>query len=97
MATVDYERLTDTYKKVLKKEHLKAFYMHLSAYFVVNTVLFVTNIESNPTVFWGYFLGWGSGVIAIYIFIILPMDKLLEAQRIEVESLAQYDSCEKPA
>lgn len=88
MTTVDYKRLTDAYKKVQKKEKLKAFYIHLLAYVVVNTALFITNIESNPTVFWGCFLGWGSGVIAILVFKILPMDKQLEAQRIEIESMA---------
>jgi len=88
MTTTEYKPLTDAYKKVLKKEKFKAFYIHLLAYFVVNIVLFVTNIESNPAVFWGCFLGWGSGVIAILITKILPMDKQLEAQRIEVEALA---------
>jgi len=87
MATINYKELTDAYKKVLKKEKLKAFYIHLSAYFVVNTALFVTNIDSNPAVFWGCFLGWGSGVIAIVVFKVVPMDKQLEAQRIEVESM----------
>jgi hypothetical protein len=88
MTTIDYKLLADGYKKVQKKEKLKAFYIHLAAYFVVNTVLFITNIESNPTVFWGCFLGWGLGVIAILLSKILPMDKQLEAQRIEVESMA---------
>ncbi len=88
MAKTDYTSLTDAYKKALKKEKLKAFYIHLLAYFIVNTVLFITNIESNPTVFWGCLLGWGSGVIAIIVFTIVPMDKQLEAQRIEVESMA---------
>jgi len=88
MTTMDYKPLTDAYKKVLKKEKLKAFYIHLLAYFVVNTALFVINIKSNPAVFWGCFLGWGSGVIAIVVFKILPIDKQLEAQRIEVESMA---------
>jgi len=88
MTAMDYKRLTDAYKKVQKKEKLKAFYIHLLAYFVVNTALFITNIESNPTVFWGCFLGWGSGVIAIFMSKILPMDKQLEAQRIEVETMA---------
>jgi len=88
MTTIDYKPLTDAYKKVLKKEKFKAFYIHLLAYFVVNTALFAIYIKSNPAVFWGCFLGWGSGVIAIVVFKILPMDKQLEAQRIEVESMA---------
>lgn len=88
VTTIDYKPLTDAYKKVLKKEKLKEFYIHLTIYFVVNIVLFITNIESNPAVFWGCFLGWGSGVISIFIFKIRPLDKQLEEQRIEVESMA---------
>ena len=88
MTPVDYKPLTDAYKIVLKKEKMKSFYIHLLAYVVVNTALFITNIESNPTVFWGCLLGWGSGVIAILVFKILPMDKQLEAQRVEVETMA---------
>jgi hypothetical protein len=88
MTTIDYQRLADGYKEVQKKEKFKAFYIHLLAYFVVNTALFITNIETNPTVFWGCFLGWGSGVIAVYLSKVMPMDKQLEAQRIEVEAMA---------
>ncbi|MEJ2138827.1 MAG: 2TM domain-containing protein [Gammaproteobacteria bacterium] len=88
MTEVDTKQLTDAYKKVLKKEKFKAFYIHLAAYLIVNTALFITNIETNPTVFWGCFLGWGSGVLAIVVFKILPMDKQLEEQRIEVEAMA---------
>jgi len=88
VTTTDYKPLTDAYKKVLKKERLKEFYIHLAIYFVVNTVLFVTNIDSNPAVFWGCFLGWGAGVISIFVFKIRTLDKQLEDQRIEVESMA---------
>ena len=88
MTKIDYKSLTDAYKKILKKEKLKEFYIHLGVYAVVNTVLFVVYIESNPTVFLGCFLGWGAGVISIYIFKIRTLDKQLEAQRIEVESMA---------
>jgi len=89
MTTMDYKPLTDAYKQVLKKEKLKAFYIHLAAYFVVNTVLFIVYIKSNPSVFWGCFLGWGAGVTAIIVFKIIPMDKQIEAQRIEVEAMAE--------
>jgi len=88
MTTTDYKLLTDAYKKVLRKEKLTEFYIHLGVYFVVNTVLFIFNIETNPAVFWGCFLGWGAGVISIYIFKIRPLDKQLEAQRVEVEAIA---------
>lgn len=80
--------MTDAYKTVLKKERLKEFYIHLAIYFVVNVALFVTNIDSNPAVFWGCFLGWGAGVISIFVFKIRTLDKQLEDQRIKVESMA---------
>lgn len=88
MTTTDYKALTDAYKTVLKKERLKEFYIHLAIYFVVNVALFVTNIDSNPAVFWGCFLGWGAGVISIFVFKIRTLDKQLEDQRIKVESMA---------
>lgn len=88
MTTTDYKPLTDAYKTVLKKERLKEFYIHLAIYFVVNVALFVTNIDSNPAVFWGCFLGWGAGVISIFVFKIRTLDKQLEDQRIKVESMA---------
>lgn len=88
MTQLEKQALTDAYKQVLRKEKLKAFTIHFSVYVLICTALFITNIESNPPVFWGCFLGWGSGVLAIFIFKILPMDKQLEAQRLEVESIA---------
>jgi len=88
VTTTDYKPLTDAYKTVLKKERLKEFYIHLAIYFVVNVALFVTNIDSNPAVFWGCFLGWGAGVISIFVFKIRTLDKQLEDQRIKVESMA---------
>jgi len=88
VTTTDYKALTDAYKTVLKKERLKEFYIHLAIYFVVNVALFVTNIDSNPAVFWGCFLGWGAGVISIFVFKIRTLDKQLEDQRIKVESMA---------
>jgi len=87
MPNIDYKPLTDAYKIVLRKEKFKAFYIHLAVYCIINTALFVSYIKTNPTVFWGCFLGWGSGVIAIFIFKVLPMDKQLEAQRVEVEAM----------
>ncbi len=61
----------------------------VGVYVAVNTILFIFNIEINPTVSWGCFLGWGAGVISIFIFKIQPLYKQLEAQRIKVESLAE--------
>jgi hypothetical protein len=84
-----YLEFTSAYKKILKKEQLKGFIIHLIAYVVVNTALFITNFDSNPAVFWGCLLGWGSGVVAITIFKIIPIDKQLDAQLTQAEKIAQ--------
>lgn len=84
----EYREFTTAYKKVLKKERLKGFFIHVLAYGVVNTVLFITNFDSNPSVFWGCLLGWGSGVLAIVIFKIIPINKQLNAQLAQVENMA---------
>ena len=84
----EYLEFTKAYKKVLKKDRLKGFIFHLLAYVVVNTVLFITNFDSNPSVFWGCLLGWGTGVLAIVIFKIIPIDKQLDSQLAQVEKMA---------
>jgi len=87
MSEIDHSAFTEAYKKILKKEQLKGFGIHLLAYIVINTILFITNFDSNPTVFWGCLLGWGSGVAAIIIFKIIPIDKKLAAQLALVENM----------
>ena len=87
-----YVEFTKAYKQVLKKEKLKGFAIHLLAYVVVNTVLFITNFDSNPAVFWGCLLGWGSGVVAISIFKIIPINKQLDAQLAHVEKISGIKS-----
>jgi hypothetical protein len=89
MTPIDNMTIMDAYMKVNKRERLKAFYIHLMAYVVVNTILYITNIDTNPTVFWGCLFGWGAGIFAIFIFKILTLDKQLEVQSIEVEALAR--------
>jgi hypothetical protein len=84
----EYLTFTEAYKKVLKKEKLKGFAIHLLAYVVVNTSLFITNFDSNPAVFWGCLLGWGSGVVAIVIFKIIPIDKQLDSQLAQAENMS---------
>jgi hypothetical protein len=86
----EYLEFTRTYKKILKKEKLIGFGIHILAYVVVNTSLFIAYIESSPVTFWGCLLGWGSGVLAIVIFKIIPIDKNLDAQLTQAEEVSGF-------
>jgi hypothetical protein len=56
-------------KERVKK--LKGFYIHLVAYILVNSFLFLINIMTSPDILWFYWplFGWGIGVVmhAVYV------------------------------
>ena len=43
---------------------IKGFYQHLTAYLVINAVLFAINVLTSPGYYWFFWplLGWGIGV-----------------------------------
>jgi len=84
----EYLEFTRAYKKILKKEKFVGFGIHLLAYVVVNTALLIAYFQNNPVTFWGCLLGWGSGVLAILIFKIFPMDKQLDIQLAKAEEMS---------
>lgn len=46
-------------------ENLKAFYIHLTVYILVNTMLTILNLVTNPSYLWFLFplVGWGIGLL----------------------------------
>ncbi|MFA1820925.1 2TM domain-containing protein [Virgibacillus oceani] len=58
---------TEKYKRARKRvENLKAFYIHLTMYMIINTMLLLMNIVTNPSELWFYYplIGWGVGLAA---------------------------------
>jgi len=49
-----------------KVENLKAFYIHLTVYFLVNIFIFVINLLTYDGTWWFIFPlgGWGIGIVA---------------------------------
>ncbi|AXI08556.1 histidine kinase [Oceanobacillus sp. 143] len=47
-------------------QNLKEFYQHLLSYVLVNTMLFIINMVTDPSYWWFIFplMGWGIGLIA---------------------------------
>ena len=61
------------YQKAKKRvEEIRGFYAHLVSYVLVNSLLFLVNITTSPSVLWFYwpFLGWGIGIVvhAVWVF-----------------------------
>ncbi|GAA0441599.1 2TM domain-containing protein [Lentibacillus halophilus] len=57
---------SQAYMKAKEKvERLKDFYSHLIVYGLVNTLLFVINMVTNPDYWWFLYAlgGWGIGII----------------------------------
>ncbi|MBD7945559.1 2TM domain-containing protein [Psychrobacillus sp. FSL K6-2684] len=68
----------EIYLRAKKKvENLKSFYIHLTVYVLVNLMLFLINIISDPSYLWFLYPlgGWGIGV-AIHGFTTLSLGKL---------------------
>ena len=56
----------ENYKKKKKRvENLKAFYIHLALYILVNLMLFFINISSDSSKLWFLYplAGWGIGIV----------------------------------
>ncbi|MGG4264363.1 2TM domain-containing protein [Peribacillus simplex] len=56
----------DGYLRAKKRvENLKAFYIHLTVYVLVNVMFFVINLLSDPGYWWFFYPlgGWGIGVL----------------------------------
>jgi len=55
----------ENYLRAKKRvENLKSFYIHLTVYVLVNVMLFLINIISDPSNLWFLYplVGWGIGV-----------------------------------
>jgi len=55
-----------------KVRGIKGFYIHLTTYVLVNSLLFLINIMTSPNHLWFYWplFGWGIGIVinAVYVF-----------------------------
>ncbi|MEC5425713.1 2TM domain-containing protein [Virgibacillus sp. C22-A2] len=57
----------DRYERARKRvENLKAFYIHLTVYVLVNIMLIIINMVTEPNELWFIYplVGWGIGLIA---------------------------------
>ena len=55
------------YERARKRvEDIRAFYIHLLTYVIVNLGLFILNLVTSPRSFWFFWplFGWGIGVLA---------------------------------
>ena len=63
----------ETYKKAFRQltinDAKKGFKGHLTTFIIMNTILVIINLATDPTKLWclGSIIGWGVGVLAHYV------------------------------
>ena len=77
MENQNYNQNDERYFKAKERvEEIKGFYGNLTAYIIVNLMLFVLNLLTTPGHLWFYWplLGWGIGVLfhGIKVFNYMP-------------------------
>ena len=68
----------EVYLRAKKRvQNLKSFYIHLTVYILVNLMLFMINMISDPSYLWFLYPlgGWGIGLVS-HGLAILPLRKL---------------------
>lgn len=79
MSDRDSEKYKPTYRPVVLKNERNGFFAHLMIYIIVNIFLATLNLTSDPEVIWFVYplIGWGIGLIAHFVFVIVLPKKSL--------------------
>ncbi len=88
MEEISLEEYKRAYREVKKEKEKRAFLVHLIIYILVNAMLVVINLLSNPQKIWFTYplFGWGIGIVMHYLFGVRWLDKFLE----DLEAKAEY-------
>lgn len=87
MSDRDLEKYKPTYRPVVLKNERNGFFAHLIIYIIVNIFLATLNLTSDPEVIWFVYplIGWGIGLIAHFVFVIVLPKKSLRQNEGEAE------------
>jgi len=79
MSDRDSEKYKPTYRPVVLKNERNGFFAHLIIYIIVNIFLTTLNLTSDPDVIWFVYplIGWGIGLIAHFVFVVVRPKKSL--------------------
>jgi phosphotransferase system glucose/maltose/N-acetylglucosamine-specific IIC component len=97
MSNRDSEKYKPTYRPLVLKNVRDRFFVHLIIYIIVNIFLATLNLTSDPDVIWFVYplIGWGIGIIAHFVFVIVLPKKSLRQNEVESKELASEDSSNK--
>jgi len=90
MQETRFETYKEAFRRININDAKKGFKGHLIAYVVMNSILVVVNLATNPGKLWclGSIVGWGIGVVAHYVGGVKILEKKLMKMESEAEKLA---------
>jgi len=90
MAEINHEQYKNAFRELTINDAKKGFKAHLTSYIIMNTILVIINLLTDPSKLWclGSIVGWGVGIIAHYIGGVVILEKKMIKMEAEAETLA---------
>ena len=87
MSEIKLEIYQKSFRQLTINDAKKGFKGHLTSFIIMNTILVIINLSTDPSKLWclGSIIGWGVGVFAHYIGGV----KILEKKMIKMEGEAE--------
>ncbi len=87
MLEIKLETYQKSFRQLTINDAKKGFKGHLTSFIIMNSILVIINLSTDPSKLWclGSIIGWGVGVLAHYIGGV----KILEKKMIKMEGEAE--------
>jgi len=87
MSEIKLETYQRSFRQLTINDAKKGFKGHITSFIIMNTILVIINLSTDPSKLWclGSIIGWGVGVLAHYIGGV----KILEKKMIKMEGDAE--------
>ena len=91
MSEINHEKYKKAFRELTINDGKKGFMPHLTSFIIMNTILVIINLSTDPSKLWclGSIIGWGVGVIAHYIGGVAILGKKLLKMEAEAETIVE--------
>ena len=89
MAEINHEKYKKAFRDLMINDGKKGFKSHLTSFIIMNIILVIINLSTDPSKLWclGSIIGWGVGVIAHYIGGVAILGKKFLKMEAEAEAV----------
>ncbi len=89
--TITLAKYQQAYREIQSSQAKKGFIANLTAYIIVNSILFTVNTLFVPEFTWFFFplIGWGIGLTMHYTFGVHLLNRILKAEEAKTEQKAR--------